>query len=501
MGMFGPTNEEFLDLKNEINQLNNVVDRNFREIRSEIERSATASEAEARAAAESSIQLEEAARAASTRIGEALSEIDAYRNKLIESVANLDEQLKRSSESEEELREKIASVDSLHDDFIARKEGIDASVNDLSEKIVSANEFLEKSKKLPDAVEEVEGLIDSLNSLADSAKNILGNVVARKSEVDKLHKEIYGEDIDDSDGNATHINGLKDDLESAYHSVRASVDGLENSVEKTVELVVEKHEKLLIERRNNYEILLREAGARYEKINSQITGLLPGAMAEGLSAAYEKKKEAEEVFLQGFEKKFSYAIYGLVAISMIPFAVDIYLLAFEKRALVDVVKETPSLIIAIFPIYFPVLWLAYSVGKKAKLSKRLIEEYTHKSVLGKTFSGLSNQIETLQHQGAIKEELRTKLLFNVLQVSAENPGKLITDYKKSDHPLMDALEKSGRLSDSLDALSKIPGLSSLAKKIAEKGGAELKLQEKRVEAGLAANEKLTEKGVQEVEKT
>ena len=490
MGMFGPTNEEFSILKNEINDLKNNIDKNLREIRSEIERSATVSEVEARAAAESSIRLEEAARVASTRIGEALSEIEGCRNKLIESIESLDEQLKRSSESEEELREKIASVDSLHNDFIAKKEGIDASVNDLSEKIVSVNEFLEKSEKLPGAVEE-----------AESAKNILGNIAARKIEVDKLHKEIYGEDLDDSDGNATHIDGLKNELESAYHSLQASIGGLENSLEKTVKLVVEKHEELLIERRGNYENLLKQAGARYEEINSQITGLLPGAMAEGLSAAYEEKRKAEEVFLQGFEKNFSYAIYGLVAISTIPFAVDIYLLAFEKRALVEVIKETPSLIVAILPIYFPVLWLAYSLGKKAKLSKRLIEEYTHKAVLGKTFSGLSNQIETLQHQGAIKEELRTKLLFNVLQVSAENPGKLITDYQKSDHPLMDALEKSGRLSDSVDALSKIPGLSLLAKKIAEKGSAELKLQGKRVEAGLAANEKLTEKDGQEIEKT
>jgi len=101
-----------------------------------------------------------------------------------------------------------------------------------------------------------------------------------------------------------------------------------------------------------------------------------------------------------------------------------------------------------------------------------------------------NQIETLQNQGAVKEELRTKLLFNILQVSAENPGKLITDYNKSDHPLMDALEKSSKLTESLETLSKIPGLSAVAKRLSEKSDFELRRQGEKVNAGLRANEKL-----------
>ena len=129
-------------------------------------------------------------------------------------------------------------------------------------------------------------------------------------------------------------------------------------------------------------------------------------------------------------------------------------------------------------------------SKKANLSKRLIEEYTHKSVLGKTFSGLSNQIETLQNQGAVEEELRTKLLFNILQVSAENPGKLITDYNNSDHPIMDALEKSSKLSESLETLAKIPGLSAIAKRLSEKSDIELRRQGDKVDTGLKANERL-----------
>lgn len=200
-----------------------------------------------------------------------------------------------------------------------------------------------------------------------------------------------------------------------------------------------------------------------------------------------KKKKADEIVsLKEFEVGFNKAILAMVAVSLIPFGVDVYLLGWKGADLVQVIKDMPSLVIAILPLYFPVLWLAYSSNKKLNLSKRLIEEYTHKAVLGKTFSGLSNQIETLPQRSAVKEELRTRLLFNVLQVSAENPGKLITNYNKSDHPLMEALENSAKLSDSVEALSKLPGFSAIARKLSEKSDELLRSQSEKIENGLAA---------------
>lgn len=124
------------------------------------------------------------------------------------------------------------------------------------------------------------------------------------------------------------------------------------------------------------------------------------------------------------------------------------------------------------------------------MSKRLIEEYTHKAVLGGTFSGLSNQIESLPRDSLVRDELRTKLLFNLLQVSSENPGKLITDYNKSDHPLMDALENSAKLSGSIETLSKLPGFSAIAKKLAARTEELISNETKKVVDGLAAQSEL-----------
>lgn len=243
----------------------------------------------------------------------------------------------------------------------------------------------------------------------------------------------------------------------------------------------------MAEKKEEFDKITTTAQNEYSSIHEQLLSLLPGAMATGLSAAYESKKDDETTSLNKFENNFTNAIRLMMAISLIPLGVDIYLLGVQGKDLVHVIKDTPSLIIAILPLYFPVLWLAYSYNKKINLSKRLIEEYTHKSVLGKTFSGLSNQIDTLQQQESIKNDLRTRLLFNVLQVSAENPGKLITDYNKSDHPIMEALENSSKLSGSIDALTKIPGLSSLVKTLSEKNDEIFNKQAKKVEDGINAN--------------
>lgn len=88
------------------------------------------------------------------------------------------------------------------------------------------------------------------------------------------------------------------------------------------------------------------------------------------------------------------------------------------------------------------------------------------------------------------------MLYNLLEVSAENPGKLISDYNKSDHPLMDALDKSVKLADAVEKLSKIPGITKFTKiatEWKEKADKELDKQEDKVNLGLEASKAATSK--------
>jgi hypothetical protein len=212
--------------------------------------------------------------------------------------------------------------------------------------------------------------------------------------------------------------------------------------------------------------------------------LLPKALTAGLSHAYEVKKRHELLTSKDLSKKFVGGIAGMICVSLIPFAVSVCYY-FYGKSFVDVIKIVPNLVTAILPLYIPVLWLAYSANKRLNLSKRLIEEYTHKEVSSKTFEGLSRQIENIDDE-EISSDLRIRLLYNILEVNSENPGKLITDYNKSDHPLMDALDKSVKLGNAVERLSEIPGMSRLAGMMEKKAKRILKENMKKAEAGFAA---------------
>lgn len=482
----------FLDPKvdqQEFDQFQSNILAQLASLQSEIRSRASDSEESARLAAEQ-------ANASATRTKElvgvievSLREIDTYKANVADDLHTIAVQKNEVTAKNAELFEAIERTQNLETQILEAQETVDDAVKLVSGNLESVNTYLDQSKDLPESVSKTQELLEQCNAVFDKIGGILDHSVKKKSEIDDLYKAVYGEDVQGSDGSSEHLEGLKDRLEKSYKAVSEKTNQLESTIKRSVELVTQKHDVLLAEHRDKFEKLVVESDAEFHSVSEQLASLLPGAMAAGLSSAYEKKKDGEETSLQKFEKSFKFAIAGLVGISAIPLCVDIYLLAIQGKDLVQVIKDTPSLIVAILPLYFPILWLAYSTNKKVNLSKRLIEEYTHKSVLGKTFSGLSNQIDSLpSHLGAVKEDLRTRLLYNVLQVSAENPGKLITDYNKADHPLMEALEKSSKLTEAVEALGKIPGLSALAKKLADKSEALLEIQAKKVATGLAMND-------------
>ena len=115
--------------------------------------------------------------------------------------------------------------------------------------------------------------------------------------------------------------------------------------------------------------------------------MLPQARTAGLASAYNEKIDKEIIEQQKHEKSFNWSIFYLVLISLLPFAINAYRLLSSGDNLIVIIKDTPYLLSAMLPLYIPVLWLAYTTNKSYKLSKRLIEEYTHKVVAGRHFEG------------------------------------------------------------------------------------------------------------------
>jgi hypothetical protein len=302
---------------------------------------------------------------------------------------------------------------------------------------------------------DLNGIFETSSELKEKIDLNYSNIEKHYKEISNLHLKIFGYMKKNEDGDDIKIAGLKDELESSYKNLAAELSNLHKEIETSLNLSHENSTKVY----DHWE-------TQHNSLKEKIESLLPGALTTGLSYAYKEKKDIEIEAMGTANKYFFYAILGLIIISSIPFAVSTYMLL-DGSQLEDVILKLPRMVAAILPLYVPVLWMAYSSSKKVNLSKRLIEEYSHKEALSKTFEGLSGQINNIKDNHE-KDELRAKLLYNLLEVSAENPGKLIYDYNNADHPLMDALDKSVKLSEAITKIANIPGMSKLTNVLIEK---------------------------------
>lgn len=405
-----------------------------------------------------------------------------YRNKAqkakdeAEQAKSIIDGFKSDSES---AYERISEIDSSSERIHVKLQTLLANADSKYEDLVTAyDESTAAIGKIKAITQEHDALVETVNYIHDykeecdsnhgKIKNLLSQSAALKREIDNVHDEIFGyESTDAGSETTTRVEGLRDKLAKTYKELRADLSTLSADIEEHKSKTNVFLKDLKSDAELKYEEYISNCNESYEDVLQRIRKLLPQAMTAGLASAYNDKIETEIAEQNKHEASFNNAILYLFLISLLPFAVNAYRLFGSEDDLVTIIKDTPYLLSAMLPLYIPVLWLAYTTNKSYKLSKRLIEEYTHKGVVSKTFEGLSHQIDELEDK-RISEELRVKLLFNIVSVNTENPGKLISNYDKSDHPLMDALDKSAQLADAVTKLSKIPGFSAIAKKLDEK---------------------------------
>ncbi|MEZ8106893.1 hypothetical protein [Vibrio cortegadensis] len=431
-----------------------------------------------------------------------------YRNR----AQKANEQAENSEKQIAQLLETIRNSTTSITDFEKRTQIIDSDASSILESIAQNDKQVEQlTGNIEAQLERLQELISEVDALSESAQTIgelkeesetantrirslLSHISDKKREIDGLYDEVFGYDEENAETEElTHFDGLVDQLRKAYKELKSQLSTLsQDSQEKQVELD-ENLQKIRLDHQEQFESYISQCKATYDDTLKEIRSLLPQALTAGLASAYDEKIKVEQTEQRKYESTFTKTIFALMLISLIPFGVNAYLMI-QGADLVQLIKDTPYLLSTMLPLYIPVLWLAYSANKNYKLSKRLIEEYTHKGVISKTFEGLSNQINELDDQD-ISQELRVKLLFNIVSANHENPGKLISDYNKSDHPLMDALDKSSQLADAVTKLAKIPGFSAIARKLDDKANKIVDVETKKVETTLAAVE--TEKPAQQ----
>ncbi|MEQ7799764.1 hypothetical protein ABDJ41_08105 [Pedobacter sp. ASV1-7] len=377
------------------------------------------------------------------KIDEKLAEAIKLVSTINDKVSKVDTEAIHIENKKLEIDEIITRADQTEDELIS-------SAKKLEQRVLQFDQFL---LKYPDLEAEIVDIDANLSKIEDNVSKSTVTINAlnkRKQEIDAFYREIFGyNDTDATTGEVTKIEGTKDELDKVYQEL--SEQGL--LIKENVEEIDNNYKKKFID-------FEKEHKDKYSSITSEIEALLPNALTAGLSAAFSKKKEDEENSAKKLQTRFSLGIYLLIIVSLIPFLVSAAYI-YKDINLEEAINRLPRLVLAIIPIYIPILWFTYSANKKLNLSKRLIEEYAHKEVLSKTYEGLSKQIKGLTDP-VQSDELKFRLLTNFLQVSSENPGKLISNYETSDHPVMEALEQSYKFQIAIDRLEAIPGLGKVA---------------------------------------
>ncbi|ENM5907316.1 hypothetical protein LPR20_003479 [Vibrio mimicus] len=362
------------------------------------------------------------------------------------------------------------------------EESFSTSQRIAEEHIASLSSLVEEKEVLSIKMETLSELIDSGENLSSRLKNMVSNANKERAEIQEAYRDIYGYTYEDDNGDEQQVEGLVKKLEISFNYIKNDLTTLSSELDSLKE---NQNKKLLdfeTQFRKRTEDLIYSADRQRKGLVEKIASLLPSALTAGLSGAYVDKIKVEKSQLDKHEKTFNRAIWGLIICSSIPVvfnAVRVY----QGETFSDIVKDIPIVLSMMLPVYAPILWVAYSSNKGYKLSKRLIEEYTHKEVLSKTFEGLSTQIANIGEDDA-SSELKTRLLHNLLQVNSENPGKLISDYRNTDHPILDAIDKSSKLTDAIDKLENIPLISTLLKHISAKEKAKFVKNKDEIEATL-----------------
>jgi hypothetical protein len=437
-------------------------------------------------------QASESAKINSATTQQALIEVNAIKEKLIEFKEQITKSKEEIEDSQASLVEYLETAENQKVDLTDKQKSINEAIISVQEKVGNFESIFANHPELEVEIEHFEEIIFKIKDSEAKSNQLVKGINTRVIELETLYNEILGYIDKDENGEERIVKGLKQELEIAFDGLDSKRTYLEGEYQRIESNTKENLNGFSSEYNLKLEAQLKNWDAKYTSLNKKIEALLPNALTAGLSYAFSEKKADEIKSHDNYKNLFQKAIYGLIAVSAIPFIISVCSI-FMEVSLDTVINRVPKIVIAILPLYIPVLWFAISSSKKMNLSKRLIEEYTHKEVLSKTYEGLSKQIENLESDDNAFD-LRTKLLQNFLLMYSENPGKLISDYNKTDHPIMELLENSNKLEATVQKLENIPGLSKLSKLLEAKSKKKLEQVANKVEKGIDKALAINEEG-------
>ena len=351
------------------------------------------------------------------------------------------EELKSYKASIEHLKSAFKQYQKTYDDIV--KKCSDASlksseITDCHSKIESIKSELEKIDT--EVVQQAQNIQDSINEHQD-LPNVINQTIEHINnwgtsykqanrqikEIKQAYTEIFGGEYEDENGAIQKVTGSLNELNVAYDALKENL--------KTIEQ----------EAKSRYNEKLQEWESGYTALKDKVKQLLPGAMQAGLASAFIEKMEREQKERKKVAISFYIAIVALVGISFLPVWFNWKTITLNSSSPIETIKNMGAVIWAMLPIYVPILWVAIFANKRINLSKKLIEEYSYKEAVAKTYEGLSTQIQALDDEDEISKNLRERLINITLDANADNPGKYINNYDKSDNPILDVLNNKNLL--------------------------------------------------------
>lgn len=353
-----------------------------------------------------------------------ISDLKSYK----QSIAHLKSAFKEYKETFKDITEKCTLASENAKNIITTYKEISQvkkELDDINQTIVknafTIKETLEQNLDLPSKIKATLEEMDNWDASYQSS-------IKKSHEIKQLYAQIFGIDIN-KNGEKIHEDGLIDELNIAYDDLSTKLKTLEQETKL-------KHDNLI-----------QEWDDKYIKLQSKIEGLLPGAMSTGLAHAYKDKREMEEKEQKNTLRSFYIAISGLCIVSILPITLNWSILKSVFQTETDVlqsIKNMGNLIWSMLPIYAPLLWLAIYTNRRLNLSKKIIEEYSYKEAVAKTYQGLSGAIQKIEND-EVSKKVQERLLGITLDSAADNPSKYITNYDKCDNPIMEVLNNKNLL--------------------------------------------------------
>ncbi|MGB3464912.1 MAG: hypothetical protein WBA74_06575, partial [Cyclobacteriaceae bacterium] len=205
--------------------------------------------------------LEKEAKQASRKTAE-------YRNKAEARLNEANDILERMTSKELALNDKVEYISVIENEIDEKKQNLYKSSDSIEKRSESLLDLLNKINNIleeyPDFESEIEKLDNNLTSIQENASkssSTYKGILAKKSDIDELHREIIGYEDEDEMGEVVSVEGLKHELTSSFDELDQTSSDLKNELESLTSYSKNQFDNFI----NNYQSEINDAKRKSNK--------------------------------------------------------------------------------------------------------------------------------------------------------------------------------------------------------------------------------------------